>query len=91
MHTHPVYFKENCIVHACQGEYQRVPIFLISRKLYKVTMEHIVCGPGEAWPHPLFRWFWSSLQMAGWMEKMNSQMAVSLMCPLFANTLPNLL
>lgn len=48
-------------------------------------MEHIVCGPGEAWPHPSSSGFGLVSKWPGWMEKMNSQTTVSLMCPLFAN------
>jgi len=48
-------------------------------------MERIVCGPGEAWPHPSSGGYGLLSKWLGWMEKMNSQTAVSLMCPLFAN------
>lgn len=48
-------------------------------------MEHIVCGLRKASPNPSSSGFGLLSKWPGWMEKMNSQMAVSLMSPLFAN------
>ena len=48
-------------------------------------MEHIVCGLREARLYPSPCAFGLLSKWPGWMEKMNSQMAVSLMSPLFAN------
>lgn len=48
-------------------------------------MEPNVCGLGKAWLHPSSGGFGFLSKWPGWTEKMNSQMAVSVMSPLFAN------
>lgn len=57
--------------------------FLISRKTLQGHKGAYCLWSQRSLTEPLFRWFLS--KWPGWMERMNSQMAVALMSPLFAN------
>lgn len=83
--TCSVFLKKNDIVHACQWGQQGAPVFLISEATFQ--------GHGVAYCLPsqrgltasLFRWLGLPSKWPGWTEKRNSQMAASLISPLFAN------
>lgn len=77
--------RKTALFNLARGNTSVYLFFLISRKTLQGHKGAYCLWSQRSLAEPLFRYFWSSLQMAGMDGETNSQMAVSLMSSLFAN------